>query len=74
MAVNKDMFHAQTTPSNQLFNTACEVLDGVSKLKERMLVCWWCIRPKETTKCRLKFSRKKGLQGEGATRTSSEDR
>ena len=35
MAVNKDMFHAQTTPSNQLFNTACKVLDGVSKLKER---------------------------------------
>jgi len=36
MAVNKDMFHAQTTPSNQLFNTACEVLDGVSKQKERI--------------------------------------
>lgn len=36
MAVNKDMFHAQTTPSNQLFNTACKVLDGVSKLKERI--------------------------------------
>ena len=35
MAVNKDMFHSQTTPSNQLFNTACEVLDGVSELKER---------------------------------------
>ena len=35
MAVNKDMFHAQTTPSNQLFNTACKVLDSVSKLKER---------------------------------------
>ena len=35
MAVNKDMFHAQTTQSNQLFNTACKVLDGVSKLKER---------------------------------------
>lgn len=35
MAVNKDMFHAQTTPSNQLFNTACKVLDDVSKLKER---------------------------------------
>lgn len=36
MAVNKDMFHAQTTPSNQLFNTVCEVLDGVSKQKERI--------------------------------------
>ena len=36
MAVNKDMFHAQTTPSNQLFNTACEVLDGVSELKEKI--------------------------------------
>ena len=36
MAVNKDMFHAQTTPSNHLFNTACKVLDGVSKLKERI--------------------------------------
>ena len=35
MAVNKDMFHAQTTPSNQLFKTACKVLDDVSKLKER---------------------------------------
>ena len=35
MAINKDMFHEQTTPSNQLFNTACKVLDGVSKLKER---------------------------------------
>ena len=35
MAVNKDMFHAQTTPSNKLFNTACKVLDSVSKLKER---------------------------------------
>ena len=35
MAVNKDMFHAQTTPSKQLFNTSCKVLDGVSKLKER---------------------------------------
>lgn len=35
MAINKDMFHTQTTPSNQLFDTACEVLDGVSKLKER---------------------------------------
>lgn len=33
MAVNKDMFHAQTT---QLFNTACKVLDGVSKQKERI--------------------------------------
>jgi hypothetical protein len=36
MAVNKDMFHAQTTPSNQLFKTACKVLDDVSKLKERI--------------------------------------
>lgn len=36
MAVNKDMFHAQTTPSNQLFNNAGKVLDGVSKLKERI--------------------------------------
>lgn len=36
MSVNKDMFHAQTTPSNQLFNTACKVLDGVSKLKEKI--------------------------------------
>ena len=36
MAVNKDMFHAQTTSSNKLFNTACEVLDGVSKQKERI--------------------------------------
>jgi len=36
MAVNKDMFHAQTTPSNQLFNTACKVLDDVSKQKERI--------------------------------------
>lgn len=36
MAVNKDMFHAQTTPSNRLFNTACKVLDDVSKLKERI--------------------------------------
>lgn len=36
MAVNKDMFHAQTTPNNNLFNTACKVLDGVSKLKERI--------------------------------------
>lgn len=36
MAVNKDMFHAQTTPSNQLFNTACKVFDGVSKLKEKI--------------------------------------
>lgn len=41
MAINKDMFHTQTTPSNLLFNTACEVLDGVcrhgvSKLKERI--------------------------------------
>jgi hypothetical protein len=36
MALNKDMFHAHTTPSNQLFNTACNVLDGVSKLKERI--------------------------------------
>ena len=36
MAVNKDMFHAQTRPSNQLFNTACKVFDGVSKLKERI--------------------------------------
>lgn len=37
MAVNKDMFHAQTTPSNQLFNTACKVLDDVSKQKERIV-------------------------------------
>ena len=35
MAVNKEMFHSQTTPINQIFNTACKVLDSVSKLKER---------------------------------------
>lgn len=36
MAMNKDMFHVHTTPNNHLFNTAGKVLDGVSKLKERI--------------------------------------
>ena len=34
MAMNKDMMHAQTT--HGLFNDACKVFDGVSKLKERI--------------------------------------
>lgn len=33
MAINKDMLHAQT---NSLFEKAGEVLEGVSKLKERI--------------------------------------
>ena len=34
MAMNKDMLHAQTT--HGLFNDACKVIEGVSKLKERI--------------------------------------
>lgn len=34
MAMNKDMLHGQTT--HGLFNDACKVFDGVSKLKEKI--------------------------------------